>query len=311
MKKMLALTGLMAGLVLMVTSSVLAGTETDAAKSFEEGNALLAKGDFDGALKAYEIAAKADSKNEEYTRQYAIIRRVVDIRTNLDTEKDVKAWGSMANSLCSFYQHNSLYTEALTLARQIHTKLNNSDSAETLGGLLLTMKRNSEASEFFSSLNEETHSPSTQVLMGIALARQGNIDQAKECLKKCELSDKSDRGLYYNHACLDALVGDTDTAVKNLVRSFELTPPSSLEQVKTDAQKDPDLASVVKTQEFASALKTQSTVKDAGCGGCKDKKGCGKTDAKKGCSKGAKDAKGAKEAKDGDKKAKSDCPHHQ
>jgi hypothetical protein len=112
--------GLLTATILAI--AVIAHAET-AAESFAKGEKSLVKGDFGTALQSYAAAARADRHNQEYMQHYAIVRRVVDLRSRLDAEKKLQQWEYMARALRSFYVNERIYPELLKLDQAIHAKL--------------------------------------------------------------------------------------------------------------------------------------------------------------------------------------------
>mgnify|MGYP005836385671 CR=1 FL=1 len=285
MSKRQLLMGCLTGAWILTAVPVWAGANEDASKAFTEGKALLAKGDFDGALKAYAEAAKADSdKKQEYRQQYAILRQVITMRSAVETEKNPQKSQAMIRALRSFYRQNSLHSEALALDKKAFAKSNSAESAAALAQTQLAMGMNREASQFLGGLDEKLLTSETRILLGIALARQKKIDAAKAALDKCKLEkDAQDYGLLYNMACAKALVGDHAGALDMLTQAFQATPPSRLDFLKADAKKDSDLAGLAGSAGFEKALKTESKVKESKCSGGSS---CGNCPSRGSCSSG-------------------------
>ncbi len=286
-----------AAVVGFVVSAAWAGPDEDAAKAFEEGKALLAKADFDGALKAYATAAKADTeKKQDYRQQYAMLRQVVQMRESVDKEQNPQKWQAMARALRSFYHQNRIYSEALALDQKLHDKLKTADTATMLAETQLAMGKNADAAKVLGDLGEKDATDESRILLGIALARQKKIDEAKAAIAKCKLGAESAGGLYYDMACVMSLVGNSSEAISMLTKAFETTPPSRLDTIKAHAKADPDLKDVAGTAEFEKALKTASKVKESkcsggsSCGACPSKGSCGSAKGGTTCTK---DEKGA------------------
>jgi tetratricopeptide (TPR) repeat protein len=267
--------------VAIAAPAAFAGSAEQAAKSFEQGNALLAKADFDGAIKAYAAAAKADPEKQEYRQQYAIVRRVMQMRDALTKEKNPAKWEQMAKALRGFYAGSSIYSEALAIDKQLHAKLNTPETAVMLAETQLAMSMNADAEKVLSGIDESKATPETRVMLGIALARQKKIDEAKAAAAKCTPKADAGPGFLYDLACLKALTGDSAGAVETITKAFENTPPSRLARMKSHAKEDKDLASVAGTDGFAKALKAESKVKESSCSGGSD---CSKCPSKGGCS---------------------------
>ena len=276
-----------AGLVGLMPVVALAGAAETAAALVVDAKALLVKADFEGALKAYAQAAKTDSQNQDYRQQYSVLRRVVDMRKAVDKETNDEKWRGTVAGLRAFYYQNDLYGEALALDSKAHGKLKNAESASSLAQTQLQMGRNAEAAATLSALDEKTATPQSQVLLGIALARQGKNDEAKAVAGKIETPKEGMPGLLYDLACLHALTGDTAGAAALLTRCFENTPPSRVDAFKTTAKQDKDLSSMVASADFAKALETASKVKESACSGGSN---CGSCPSKSGCSTASKSA---------------------
>jgi tetratricopeptide (TPR) repeat protein len=276
-----------AGLVGLMPVMALAGAAETAAALVAQGKGLLAKADFEGALKAYAEAAKTDSQNQDYRQQYAVLRRVIQMREGVDKETNDEKWRGTVAGLRAFYYGNDLYGEALALDRKAHTKLKNADSASALAQTQLQMGQNAEAAVTLSALDEKSATPQSQVLLGIALARQGKNDEAKALAGKIETPKEGMPGLLYDLASLHALTGDTAGAAALLTRCFENTPPSRVDAFKATAKQDKDLASMVASADFAKALETTSKVKESACTGGSN---CGSCPSKGSCSTASKSA---------------------
>jgi tetratricopeptide (TPR) repeat protein len=259
-----------------------AGSADRAAQLSSEGSTLLAKADFDGALKAYAQAAKADPENEGYRQQYALVRRISKMRKGIDKERNPEKWETNARALRSFYYENEIYAEALALDRQFHARLNTAESAGMLAETELALGMNGEAAELLSGLDEQQASPHTRTLLGIALARQGKLDEARALAPECVPPDGAGPAPYFDLARLRALLGESSPALETLARSFELTLPSRLEALKTKAKTCPDFAALATGPDFAKALETPSKIKESDCSGGSS---CGKCPHRAKCSK--------------------------
>ncbi len=260
-----------------------AGPAEDAAAVFSKGAALLAKADFDGALKAFTAAAKTDPSNMDYRNQYSILKRVITMREGLAKEKNPEKWKASALALRSYYHSNKIYNEALALDSDMHARLNSAESAGMLAQTQLAMGKPDAAEKTLSALDDKSATPETQILKGIALARQGKTEQARTIADKLALPDDAGPGLLYNAACLKSLAGDLKGAQSLLTKSFESTPPSRLDGMKTAAREDKDLAATVASAGFADVVKTASKVKESKCSGGSS---CGSCPSKGKCSVG-------------------------
>ena len=295
----------------VVTSLLIAcgqawAASNDAAASSAEGQTLLQKGDFNGALQAYAKAAKADSENQEYRTQYMVLKRVITLREGLAKEKNPEKWTLTAKSLRNFYHMNKLFGEALPLDREMHAKASTSDSAIGLAETLLALDKSADAEKLLGGLDAKQTTNHTRILQGVAQARQNKMDQAKELTKSLKLAkdEETNPNVLFDLATLKSLAGDTAGGLAAITACFENVPPSQLDAVKKYAKDCKDLSAVTGSADFAAALKTESKVKESSCSGggncgsCKNASSC--STAGKGsttCKEGAKAGDTAKDAK--------------
>ena len=280
-------TSIVVCIVALVVTPVLAGPAEDAAKAFAEGEALLVKADFDGALKAFRVAAQTDRENQDYRQQYGVLRQIVRLRREIEGEHSGK-WLGMARALRTYYHAHGIYGEALPIDQKIHEQHPGADAAVKLAETQLALGMTSEAVVTLRSVAKPDATGRMTVLMGLAHARQGEIEQAKTFAEDVVLNEgEADRRTFYELAGLRALIGDTAGAFEALTRSFELTPASQLEGVKAEARACPDFATLTRMIQFAKVLETESEVKESscsqgtGCGSCPKRASCGGCAGKK------------------------------
>jgi hypothetical protein len=253
--------------------SAVARAET-AAELFDQGEKLLAKGEFDAALQSFATAARADKGNQEYAQRYAIVKRIVDLRGRLGAEKKPQQWEYMARALRAFYVNERIYPELLKLDQAIHTKLNSAESAAMLAETQLAMDQNAAAVQTLSDLEPSKRTAMAQLLLGIALVRSGKADQAKQIAEKFSLPNDAGPTVTYTAARLHAAVGDSAKAMTLLKACFEGTLPSQLDGFKSHAKTCPEFAAMASTPEFAAAMKTESKMPESKCSGGSSCAGC-------------------------------------
>lgn len=259
------------GAILLCPSPGHAATATEA---FADGEALLTKGDFHGALTAYAAAARADRANSDYVQRYALVRRVVDLRAQLAAEKDPERWQNLARSLHAFYVGERVYSEALALDRQIFARIQDAPSAAMLAETQLAMGLSGEAVETLRSLEPGKATPATQALLGIALARDGRPEEARRIAAELSLPQDAGPGVVYAAARLHAAVGQQDKAIASLRTCFESVLPSRLDVFKAHARQCPEFAALAATAGFAEVLLTKSKLAESGCSGGSSCAGC-------------------------------------
>lgn len=272
----LALAVLMSG-----PAAALAADQATAA--YEKGNALLKTGDFKAALKAYAQAARADGDTPTYRQAYMQLRRIMKMRKAIMKESNEQKWWHMAVALRSFYYQNELYKDLLGLAKQMHEKKKEADSATILADAYLMNGKNAEAEAVLN--DTEGLTVQAQVLKGIALARQEKTDAAKAVLTGIKMPEKVSPRFMLDIARLKVLCGDANGGNQTLVKAFENTVPSALPTFKEYAKKAPDFEAIAKTDAFAQAMKTESKVPESdcsggtSCGSCPSRGSCGSASA--------------------------------
>ena len=260
-------------LAAFLSFGVMARADT-AAGSFAKGEGLLAKGDLHAALAAYADAARADRANREYVQHYTMLRRVIQLREQLDEEKEPARWENTARALHAFFVGERVYSEALALGQKIHARLNNAWSAITLAETQLALDLNDEAAKTLADLEPERASAATQALLGIALVRGGQTDRAKAIADSIVLPQQAKPQTVYAVARLSAAVGDSTKASELLARCLQSVPPSRQDGFKEHANTSPEFASMAGDPEFAKAMKTPSKVPESKCSGGKSCAGC-------------------------------------
>jgi len=259
--------------VAALTIPALARAE-NAEQAAARAKALLAQGDFDAALAAYATAARADQDNRTYVQQYAVVRRVIQIRKQLEAEQDAERWQYLARALHAFYISQGIYSEALALDEKIHARLGTASSAAALAETQLAMDRNAEAAKTLSALKPSEATPTTQALLGIALAREGKMDEARRVAAGAKLPEKAGPRMVYTAARLQGATGNTQEALKLLARCFKSTAPSLLDGYKAHARECPEFTALASTAAFAEVLKTKSAVPESKCSGGSGCAGC-------------------------------------
>jgi len=243
-------------------------------QAFNSGETLLAQADFQGALGAFGRAARADRGNREYLQHYAVVRRVVMLRRQLDAEEDDARWEYIARGLHAFYVSQRLHGEALALDRKMHAKLDNASSAVMLAETHLALNQDAEAAETLASLPPAEQTPSTRSLRGLALARQGKLDEARRIAAGVGPSGDAGPGAIYRVARLNAAVGNDEQALGLLTRCFETVAPSRLDAFKDHARQSPEFTRLASTSAFAQVMKTESKVAESKCSGGSRCAGC-------------------------------------
>lgn len=251
-----------AGAVVLASSLVSAQS---AQELFDKGQALVAKGDVAGGAEALAAAAKAAPDNQDYAKRHAVVKRVVDLQTRLATEKDARAWETIARTLRSFYIREKLNDQAEAIALQMFERLKTPTAAVNLAEAQLAAKKDAEAVKTLATIDEASATPATRALLTIALARTGKAEEAKQVAAKLTVPEDGTPGLKLAVARAYAAAGDAAQAIGTLKAMFEKTPPSQLDGIKTFAKWCDEFAAIAATPEFAKVLETKSTMKESDC----------------------------------------------
>jgi hypothetical protein len=124
------------------------------------------------------------------------------------------------------------------------------------------------------SLEPREATEMTQALLGIALARSGKAESAKQIAEKLLLPADAGPIVTYAAARLHAATGNPAKAVGLLTACFEAVAPSQLEGFKSHAKQCPEFAVIASNSDFARALETKSKVPESKCSGGSSCAGC-------------------------------------
>jgi len=261
--------------VILIASTQAAAVRAETPpQAFATGKSLLAKADFRGALGAFARAARADRDNNEYLQHYAMVRQVIMLRRQLTAETDAARWEYMARGLHNFYVEYGLLGEALALDRKIHARLDNASSAVLLADTQLALDMNAEAAATLAGLSSAEQTAASESLHGLALARQGQLDEAAKIAAALTVPDEAGPGMTYRVARLHAAVGSDDQALALLTRSFESVAPSRLDAFKARARQVPEFVRLASTPAFEQVMQTKSKVAESKCSGGSRCSGC-------------------------------------
>ena len=268
----------LAGLVLF-TSAAIAGPAEDASA---QGKSLLVKGDFQGAMKSFATAARADRENQEYLNNFSMIRQVIALQARLDKEQDPARWEYIARALQAFYTNERIYPAALALGDKMHAKLNTASTARMLAETQLAMGKNAEAEKMLAALDPQKATLATKSLHGLALVKLDKVDQAQKIAKGLAVSAQAGPRELYCAARLQAAVGNAPQAVELIKACMENVQPSLQEGYRNHAKQCDEFALISSTDEFAKALAVESKVAESKCSGgskcagCPNRGKCGK-----------------------------------
>ena len=237
------------------------------------GKELLKQSDFPGVLAAFAAASRSDRGNQAYLQQYVILRRVIDLREQLKTERNAERWDYAAQSLRAFYLSEKMIEQAIDVSRQIHAREQSADSAVMLAHTLLESKGHEEAAQILSSAGPDA-TPVSRALLGVALARCGKSSEARKIATDLQPSQEAGPAELYAIARLQSVAGESADACATLRRCLESVPPSRQDSVKQEISACSDFASLAGGEAFAEALRTDSKVTESACSGGASCAGC-------------------------------------
>lgn len=267
-------------LALLLPAVVQADDALSGAMLHAEGNALLAKADFDGALARYLAAARAAPGNPTFRQDALVLKRVVAQRKALDAPRRHPKWEGIAMSLHAFYLEHDLAGEAVALGRRGLKVLANGAAENRLAEALLEAGRDADALKLLTAKASWTRDVRSRIFHGVALARTARLEQASALAKSVKLPAKADPRLLRDAARLEAVLGQEARAAAWLVKAFEATPVANLPAFKASVRAHADFRRVLAGPAMTKAFATQSKQKALGCSGASD---CGSCPKRGGC----------------------------
>ncbi|MBN2489338.1 MAG: hypothetical protein JXQ29_00615 [Planctomycetes bacterium] len=264
---------LLVGLVMLALPMAQAQEEGDsAAKAFTEGNALLQKGDFEGAQKAFGEAARAPGATAEHQQKFQLVRRVLAMRAALGREENPEKWQQTAAALRNFYYSHRLYEHLLALAQKMQERRPSPGSATLVADALLLLARDAEAEKALEGIAAADRTPQASVLLGLAKGRLSKVDAAKQVLADIKVPEPVSPRFLADLARLKVLCGDVEGGLATLTTAFEKTSTKGLANFKEFVKNAPEFQNLPADAGLAKVLATQSKVDESGCSGAA---GCG------------------------------------
>jgi hypothetical protein len=235
-----------------------------------------------GALKAFATAVQEDRSNAEYAQQYMLARRVLMLEDALTKPSDESQRLAICQSLRVFYVSHGVHRRALALDQEIFDSLRTANAAIQLAETHLALEQPAAAVRVLGELGDDQANQATQALLAVALARSGQVEEARGIAASSKDTDAGP-GTLYILARMQAAVGQEQLALATLTQCFESVPPSRLASLKSHAESCVDFASLAGTDGFAEALKTDSKVAESSCSGGSS---CGSCPMRGSCSGG-------------------------
>ena len=255
------------------------GEADPGAQIYARGMDQLRQGDFQAAMESLAQAAGAEGAPVEHKRAYLQVRTINRTRKDIADEQDPEKWWGLATRLRNFYYQFRLYDELLALAREMHEHRPSTGTATLVADALLALGRNAEAEATLASVDGESLTTHARLLLGVADARQGKLDEARAILAAVEVPESVSPRFLVDLARLQVLCGHPDDGLATLTTAFETTAPAGLPGFREFVKSTPDFGSVQEAR-FAAALTTESKVSVSSCSGGDD---CGSCPSRSAC----------------------------
>lgn len=253
--------------VLLVTLNAVDAFADRGTAAYNQGAQKLSQGDLNGALSLFAQAARAERRNTQYANEYAVLRQIIQLRTNEPTIEDPAQWERIARTLHTYYAGKRLYGELLVIDEKLYDRLQTSSTAVMLAETHLALRDQESALETMLTLPEEQADAASLAVLGMLLAQAGRTDEASDVAAKIEIDDETGSGALYRLARMEAAIGNQEKTIEYLRICFERTMPSVLPSFKAHAMASSEFSRIVETPEFLAVLETESKVPESECSG--------------------------------------------
>jgi hypothetical protein len=257
--------GFMFALWLAVPTITLAAGESE--KAYQQAQRQVAAGDLAAARRSMITAVKAERSNQQYLQQYLLISQALKLEAAVQTQRDPERWESAAQALSLFYTSQGHPARALPVDQAIFDRLQTAESAVQLAETLLSLDEAAGAAGVLRTLPAERTTTASSAMLCVALARAGEMDEAKRVGTALRAGSADDPFTLYLAARAQAVTGEADRSMATLTRCFESVPPSRLDALKSHSRTCPDFAGVASSAVFARVQQTESKVPESKCSG--------------------------------------------
>lgn len=225
---------------------------------YQRGRFLLSRGDFDDALEAYRGALHLNFDNEDLAREFQALRKAIEYREKLRTEKDEDNRKLLAHFLLQYYRRNDIHVEHIELALKTYKRSRTRETAVYAIDAMIRAEYFEEALYFVDTLNWPEELLKLEKAT-IHLAAD-SPKQARAIMRTVSVPKFCDSSDLFRLAKLQAASGLHATAVKTLVTCFEQTPENLLARTKKTARETSEFDEIRLSPEFAEALKTKTKI---------------------------------------------------
>lgn len=236
-------------------------------QAFYRGQKLIAGGELRAAAEALKAAVLGDLNNQDYLRQFMATRQALKYQMIVESREASPHWNEAADGLSLYYRSQGHHDQALPVDEVIYQKRQTTDAAVQLAETLLAVDQAQRAAELLGELSSKHTTPASQALLCVALARQGDLEQARRIATELQLASDADAFTRYLAARAQAAVGKDTLALNTLKRCYESVPPSRLGALKSHTKSCSDFVNLVSTEAFDQVLQTESKVPESKCSG--------------------------------------------
>ena len=233
-------------------------TQDSGERAYSEARRQLASGDFSGSVKSLQMALRNDFLNTRYSDDLKLVQKIIRLREEFAQEGDSLRWNILARQLRVYYQKNQIRGELVDISLQIFNRSQLTWDAVCATNAMIIAERFDDALDFVESIDAEGANPSIQISKGYVLYAADRNADARKLARSISLDDLQTPDDLLRLARLQAATELPISAIKTLIRCFELTPASQLEERKEYVVKLPEFEPLLTSSEFAEALTAQS-----------------------------------------------------
>ncbi len=226
--------------------------------AYQEAQQRIKAGDFDGAVQSLQLALRHDFVNKTYTTELKSLREIIRMREDFAREEDSLRWNLLALHLRTFYQQNGITSELVDISLQIFDRTKLTWDAVCVINAMILAEQFDDALDFAASVDEKDANPSIQISKGFVLYSAERLPEARKLARSIAMEELLTSDDLLRLARLQAATELHASAVRTLVRCFELTPVGTLENRKERVVKLPEFEPLLTSSEFAEALTTRS-----------------------------------------------------
>ena len=264
-----------------VTSESMPSDATTLALEQQVKQLIEEQQDYKAALMAYAKAARANPTEAYYRNQFALLRSVGKMQAAMAAEPVAEKWQGYAEAVRNYLYGKGFYEAALAVDSAAYEKFSDVSSGSKKLESLLMLSKNDEAAALASGLEATETSTRLATLKPVALARNGQVDQAVAAVEDLTIYADKDPYALFDLARISQAAGKQDEAYSYLKLFLEHTVPTEMATSRNMISLCDDFSSLHEQEAFAAVLATESKVAQSDCSGGSS---CGSCSLKGKCS---------------------------